>query len=143
MGECDYQSNTRRVSSPAPMDQARPKFVLQRASNSDHQSWPDLLRCISQSGTKPRWRAKAKHWRIVASHPQKRRIIYIGHFALRAPLQTPKPVFLSVAAGLFATNYRNRSGVAWFWVGFFFSPFVAFVLLLVTLPQGGRIIVTN
>jgi len=43
-------------------------------------------------------------------------------------------VFFCVAAGLFAVVRRNRNGIGWFFVAFFFSPVVAFVLLLILLP---------
>jgi hypothetical protein len=43
-------------------------------------------------------------------------------------------VFFCVAASMFASIHRNRSGVGWFFVAFFFSPLVAFVLLAILRP---------
>jgi hypothetical protein len=43
-------------------------------------------------------------------------------------------IFFCVAAALFASQRRNRSGVGWFFVAFFFSPLVAFVLLAILHP---------
>jgi len=52
-------------------------------------------------------------------------------------------VFFCVAAGLFAAVRRNRNGIGWFFVAFFFSPVVAFVLLLILLPADPLKLVTK
>jgi uncharacterized membrane protein (DUF485 family) len=40
-------------------------------------------------------------------------------------------IFFCIAAGMFAHFRRDRRGVGWFFVAFFFSPLVAFVLLAI------------
>ena len=40
-------------------------------------------------------------------------------------------IFFCVVAGMYAHFHRNRSGIGWFFVGFFFTPLVALILLLV------------
>jgi hypothetical protein len=40
-------------------------------------------------------------------------------------------LFFCAAAAMFAVQRRNRNGVGWFFVAFFFSPLVAFVLLAI------------
>ncbi len=44
----------------------------------------------------------------------------------------------SVAAGIFAANYRNRSGFGWFLLSLVISPLLGFVFAAVskTLPKG-------
>jgi hypothetical protein len=44
-------------------------------------------------------------------------------------------LFFCVAAAMFAVQRRNRSGIGWFFVAFFFSPLVAFVLLAILREQ--------
>jgi hypothetical protein len=44
-------------------------------------------------------------------------------------------LFLCVAAAMFAHIRRNRNGFGWFVVSFFFSPLVAFILLLILEPK--------
>jgi hypothetical protein len=54
-------------------------------------------------------------------------------------------LILCVSAGMFASNHRNRSG-GWFLIAFFFSPLVAYALLvgLPTLePRGGTVYASN
>ena len=46
-------------------------------------------------------------------------------------------VFLCVLAGMFASNRRKRDGIGWFLVALFFSPLVAFLLLLVLNESDG------
>jgi hypothetical protein len=48
-------------------------------------------------------------------------------------------IFFSVAAGMFASIHRNRSGMGWFFVAVFFTPLVAFVLLLILRPAAPRL----
>jgi hypothetical protein len=46
-------------------------------------------------------------------------------------------LFLCVVVGLFASQRRNRSGVAWFLVAFVFSPLVGFLLVAVLREADG------
>ena len=39
--------------------------------------------------------------------------------------------FLSIATGLFAKNYRGRSGIGWFLFSLILSPFFGFILVFV------------
>jgi hypothetical protein len=48
-------------------------------------------------------------------------------------------LFFSVAAAMFAHIHRNRNGGGWFFVALFFSPLVAFVLLLILRPVSDSI----
>lgn len=43
-------------------------------------------------------------------------------------------VFFAIAAGMFASIRRGRSGGGWFLIALFFSPLVAFVLLAILKP---------
>jgi hypothetical protein len=43
-------------------------------------------------------------------------------------------IFFCVAAAMFAHIHRNRNGPGWFFIAFFFSPLVAFVLLAILKP---------
>jgi hypothetical protein len=44
-------------------------------------------------------------------------------------------LFLCIAAGMFAEIRRDRNGVGWAVVAFFFSPLVAFILLAILKPK--------
>lgn len=46
-------------------------------------------------------------------------------------------VGLSIAAGVFASNYRNRFGLGWFLLSLLISPLLAFVFIAVSkkLPE--------
>jgi fumarate reductase subunit D len=43
-------------------------------------------------------------------------------------------IFFCVAAAMFASIRRERSTIGWFFVAFFFSPLVAFILLAILKP---------
>ena len=45
-------------------------------------------------------------------------------------------VVLSVAVGLFASNYRNRSGFGWFVLSLLISPLLGFVFAAVSKSIG-------
>ena len=46
-------------------------------------------------------------------------------------------IALSIAAGVFASNYRNRSGFGWFFLSLLISPLLGFVFIAVSkrLPE--------
>jgi hypothetical protein len=50
-------------------------------------------------------------------------------------------IFFSIAAGLFASQRRNRSAIGWFFVAIVFTPIAAFVLLLILHPAAPTIII--
>ena len=47
---------------------------------------------------------------------------------------------LSIAVGMFASNYRQRSGLGWFVLSLVISPLLGFVFAAVSKPlaEGGR-----
>ena len=45
-------------------------------------------------------------------------------------------VALSIAVGLFASNYRNRSGFGWFVLSLLISPLLGFVFAAVSRSLG-------
>jgi hypothetical protein len=46
-------------------------------------------------------------------------------------------LFFCVLVGLFASQRRNRSGIAWFLVSFIFSPLVGFLLVAILRESDG------
>jgi hypothetical protein len=52
-------------------------------------------------------------------------------------------LFLCVIVGLFANQRRYRSGIGWFFVAFFFSPLVAFLIVAVLRESDGTGLTVN